>query len=421
MENNVPQLRFPVFQGKWEEKQYKDFYSFKNTNSFSRDKLNYENGYVKNIHYGDIHTKFESLFDIEQEQVPYINEDIDVSRIPEDCYLQEGDLVVADASEDYNDIGKTIEVKNLNDEKVIAGLHTFLARKESDEMAVGFASFLMKTYKVRLEIKKIAQGSKVLGISKTRLNNIHLHTPAPTEQTKIANFLTAVDKRVNLLQKKKDELELYKKGVMQKLFSQTIRFKDENDNDFPKWEEKMLGEVGFFYYGKSAPKYSLSKDAKTPCVRYGELYTKFNGVIDSIHSFTEIPEKDLKFSKGGEILIPRVGEDPLDFCKCSWLPLKDVAIGEMISVYNTDQYQPFIVAYIRAKLKHQFARVVEGGNVSNLYFRYLEKVKIKLPTLPEQKKIASFLNSMEASIDKLGNQIDESVEFKKGLLQKMFV
>ena len=85
----VPELRFPEFEKdkEWEIEPFNDVYSFKITNSFSRDKLNYEKGTVKNIHYGDIHTKFSSHFDITKENVPYINSDISIERIDKDNYM----------------------------------------------------------------------------------------------------------------------------------------------------------------------------------------------------------------------------------------------------------------------------------------------------------------------------------------------
>ena len=95
--------------------------------------MNYESGNVKNIHYGDIHTKFPTILSISgNKDVPFINNDIDLSKYKDDQYLQEGDLIIADASEDYADIGKAIEVKDINEEKVLAGLHTILARDEKN-------------------------------------------------------------------------------------------------------------------------------------------------------------------------------------------------------------------------------------------------------------------------------------------------
>lgn len=149
----APKLRFKDANGKlypkWEEKLYEDIFSFYTTNSFSRENLNYESGEVKNIHYGDIHTKFSSRFEVKEEVVPYINANVDLSKVKEENYCQEGDLVIADASEDYADIGKTIELIKLNKEKVVAGLHTFLARPNKTKMHKGFSGYLVQAPYVR--------------------------------------------------------------------------------------------------------------------------------------------------------------------------------------------------------------------------------------------------------------------------------
>jgi type I restriction enzyme, S subunit len=193
---------------------------------------------------------------------------------------------------------------------------------------------------------------------------------------------------------------------------------------FPDYKSHLrsgtLGEFGYFYYGKSAPKWSLTEGAKTPCVRYGELYSTYNEYISSIKSYTDITPESLKFSKGGEVLVPRVGEDPLDFANCSYLPISGVAIGEMISVYNTEEDGLFFTYFINAKLKKAFARVVEGGNVSNLYYKYLEDIEITIPEKQEQTKIASFLSSIDSKIEKLVKKQELLGEYKKGVIQKIF-
>ncbi len=195
-----------------------------------------------------------------------------------------------------------------------------------------------------------------------------------------------------------------------------LRFK-EFSGEFIKGQ---ISDFGYFYYGKSAPKTSVTKNATTPCIRYGELYSTYKEVIKEIKSHTNIPKENLKFSKGGEVLVPRVGEDPLDFANCCYLPFAGVAIGEMISVYNTTQNGIYITYYFNSKLKKQIARMVEGGNVSNLYFRYLEKIIINLPTKPEQEKIAAFLTSVDNRIEQLTKKESLLQQYKKGVMQKIF-
>lgn len=199
-----------------------------------------------------------------------------------------------------------------------------------------------------------------------------------------------------------------------------LRFKDNNDNDYPNWVNSTIGKSGYFYYGKSAPKWSITDTATTPCVRYGELYTTHNIIVKKIYSYTNIPKENLKFSTGNEVLVPRVGEEPLDFCKCCYLPFKDVAIGEMISVYNTKNNPLFISYMFNGTMKYKFARLVEGGNVSNLYYSYLENISINLPCLEEQKKIANFLSTVDKKITNLENTITSLENQKKGLLQQIF-
>lgn len=216
------EIRFKEDDGQvfpeWEKKKFVEIYSFKNTNSFSRENLNYENGTVKNIHYGDIHTKFDTLLDITKEDIPYVNEDLPVYKISAQNYCKEGDLVFADASEDLADVGKSIELVNLNNETVLSGLHTILARPDLSKIAIGFGGYLMKSNDIRKQIMKEAQGSKVSSISATKLSCIQLNIPVPEEQSKIANFLSAIDDKINQTQIQIAKAEVWKKGLMQQMF-----------------------------------------------------------------------------------------------------------------------------------------------------------------------------------------------------------
>lgn len=218
-----PALRFKDKSGKdfpgWQEKQFKELTLFLSTNSLSRSQLNYEQGTVKNIHYGDIHTKFRTLLKVEEADVPFINEDIKTDKIADENYCREGDLVIADASEDYNDVGKSIEIASLNGEKLLAGLHTFLVR-DKVPFAKGFKGYLMQSRDVRLQIMKMATGISVLSLSKANLSKLKISVPVYEEQQKIATFLTAIDDKIENLEQQLEALKSFKKGVMQGLFSE---------------------------------------------------------------------------------------------------------------------------------------------------------------------------------------------------------
>lgn len=217
----VPKFRFTEFKkdGAWEKETVGDVYDFKVTNSFAREYLNYEDGSVKNIHYGDIHTKFNTLFDITKENVPYINSNVSIEKIRKECYCIVGDIVFADASEDMNDVGKSMEIVNLNNEKLVSGLHTLLARQKEKKLAIGFGGYLFKSDWVRKQIKREAQGAKVLGISVTRISNTQILYPKNhKEQEAISFCLSSLDEIITSQIEKIKQLKEHKKGLMQGLF-----------------------------------------------------------------------------------------------------------------------------------------------------------------------------------------------------------
>lgn len=215
-------IRFKDDNGKaypdWEEKKLGEVVTFYQTNSYSRSLLNYNKGTVKNIHYGDIHTKFNSLFDIKIEKVPFINNDIDLSKLPEEQFCKEGDLIIADASEDYKDIGKAIEIINLDKQKLIAGLHTYIARDKDHKTASGFKGYLFQSEHLRLQMMKMATGISVLGISKGNLAKLEIGLPNFEEQQKIANFLSTIDTKINLVNTQLQQTRQFKKGLLQQMF-----------------------------------------------------------------------------------------------------------------------------------------------------------------------------------------------------------
>lgn len=247
--------------------------------------------------------------------------------------------------------------------------------------------------------------------------------PSEQEQKKIAAYLDALDRLITLHQRKCDEVKKMKKYMLQNMFPQDgekvpkIRFGGFTDD----WEQRKLEDWGTFYYGHSCPKWSVTADATTPCIRYGELYTKFGTKIDRIFSYTNMPTEKLRFSKGKEVLIPRVGEDPMDYNHCTWLSMPDVAIGEMISVFNTEQDPLFTATMFNATLQKEFAMRVEGGSVTNLYFEKLKNIEVSFPKKEEQKKIARFFEEIDNLIALHQRKCDELKNMKKYMLQNMFV
>ena len=243
------------------------------------------------------------------------------------------------------------------------------------------------------------------------------------EREKLSVFFRNLDNLITLHQHKCDEMKKLKKYMLQKMFPQNgkkvpeIRF-DGFTND---WEQRKLDDWGNFYYGRSCPKWSVAEDATIPCIRYGELYTKFGAKIDKIYSYTNMSPENLRFSNGTEVLIPRVGEDPMDYNRCTWLSMPNVAIGEMISVFNTDNNPLFTATMFNATLQHEFAMRVEGGSVTNLYFDKLKNIEVSFPTKEEQEKIATYFDHLDHLITLHQHKCDELQNLKKYMLQNMFV
>ncbi|OCL93699.1 restriction endonuclease subunit S [Aliarcobacter thereius] len=420
---NVPKLRFKEFSGEWEDKLFGEIYTFLQTNSFSRALLNYEFGEVKNIHYGDIHTKFKSNFYLEKENVPYINEDIDISKLTNDNFCREKDLVIADASEDYKDIGKTIEIIDLNNEKLVAGLHTYIARDTKDKMALGFGGYFMQTYNIRLQMMKFATGISVLGISKSNLVKIKIKIPQKQEQEKIAIFLSSIDEKIEKLTKKDELLQQYKKSIMQKIFSQEIRFKDDKGKEFPEWEEKELRDIFISIKGKGLSKNDLVDNGQNKCILYGELYTTYPEVIKEIKSFTN--SNDGIKSIYGDLLIPcSTTTTGIDLANATALYEDNVLLGGDITIlrFKKKGNSTFYAYFLTHFKKYDLAKFGQGSTIVHLYFEHFKNMKIKIPLeIKEQNKIANFLSSIDYKIEENQKILEKTKEFKKSLLQQMFV
>ena len=418
----VPKLRFKEFDGDWGKKKFSEQFNFHNTNSYSRALLA-EQGEIMNIHYGDIHTKFSMLFDVKEEAVPFLSSEIDTNKIAENQFLQVGDLVIADASEDYKDIGKAIEVINLDNQKVVAGLHTYIARPV-DRCAIGFNGYLMQTFEVREQIKKLATGISVLGISKTNLGKVELKIPCLAEQTKIASFLSNVDEKISQLTQKHALLSQYKQGMMQKLFSQQLRFKADDGSEFGEWEITSIKDaVSFIKDGthgthQDDPSSNLfllsAKNLQNGKNVIDDKDRKINQKeFDSIYKNYKLQDGDILLSVVGTIGRVAIFKDYYE----SYAFQRSVAFMRFKKALTEFIYQLFLAKDFQNELLVRQVVSAQPG----IYLGDLSKIDIKLPCLEEQTKIANFLSAIDQKIEVVAQQIQQAKTWKKGLLQQMFV
>ena len=420
---NVPKLRFSGFSDEWEEKKLGDFLEFYSTNSLSRDCLNYESGKIRNIHYGDIHMNFPTIVDAKKEIIPFINEDIDTSKIKEDSYCKDGDLIIADASEDYNDIGKAIEIENIDHDKVLAGLHTILARDTKGVTAKRFKGYLLLNDAVRKQIKILAAGAKVLGISKTNLVKVTVKLPSKEEQEKIANFLTKVDKLIEKQDEKVSNLEQYKKGIMQKIFSQEVRFKNDDGGEYPEWEKKHLGNLVERVVRKN--KGNVTKRPLTISAQYGLVDQEefFNKVVASanLEGYYLLNKGEFAYNKsysngypfGAIKRLDRYENGAVSTLYICFIPKEDVDSNYLVQYFESDMWH-----------KEVSMIAVEGARnhgLLNISVTDFFETIHRIPCLEEQSKIANFLSKIDLVVEKEKEMLEELRKWKKGLLQQMFV
>lgn len=202
----------------WKLKRIGEIFEFLSTANNPRSDLS-EHGEIGYIHYGDIHGSSSSFFNCSKKSIPYIDQ-IKVKNLP---YLEEGDLVIADASEDYEGIGKSIEILKLNNKKIVAGLHTFLLRGNKSVIADGFKGYLQYMPSFRRDMVRLATGISVYGISKNNLRDIEVKLPSIHEQVAIANILSDMDIEISSLEQRLDKILNLKQGMMQELLTGRIR------------------------------------------------------------------------------------------------------------------------------------------------------------------------------------------------------
>lgn len=210
--------RLPGFSDEWKLKKVDEIFQFLNTANNSRSDLS-ENGEIKYIHYGDIHMKWRSFLDCSSGEIPLIERN-KVGNVP---FLEDGDLVMADASEDYEGIGISVEVKNATSRKVVAGLHTFLLRGDKEVLADGFKGYLQYIPAVKDSLRKAATGISVYGISKNNVKNLSICLPNITEQRAIATVFSDMDAEIAAWEQRRDKTRTLKQGMMQELLTGRTR------------------------------------------------------------------------------------------------------------------------------------------------------------------------------------------------------
>lgn len=211
--------RLPGFSGEWKTFVFGDLFDFIPNNAFTRAQLS-DSGKVKNIHYGDILTKFGAYISANSNEIPYIGKEIDLSRFAEKCYLQSGDVIIADTAEDET-VGKALEVIDVEC-PVLAGQHTLLCRPKVN-FAEKFLGYYLNAACYHDQLLPFIVGTKVSSISKASIAQTRLVVPKYEEQQAISCILSDIDDEITELEKKLAKYRQVKQGMMQQLLTGKVR------------------------------------------------------------------------------------------------------------------------------------------------------------------------------------------------------
>lgn len=386
---NRPKLRFKEFNDEWQEWKFGDKGTFLKGNNLGKSDIT-SDGYPCLL-YGELYTKYT---EVAKEIYSHTDRKQDNQVIG-----HVNDVLLPSSGETAIDISTAtcLQVDNV----LLGGDLNIFRSKEIDGR---FLSYELNHSK-RRKIASIAQGATVVHLYSSYLKSVKLSSPCKLEQQKIAEFLSKVDEVIAEREAEVKDLEQKKKGLMQKLFSQQLRFTDSDNNPYPEWEEDLIGNLFGIKAGGDIDTKRCSK-TKTEIYKY-PVYA--NALTSSgLYGYTD----DYKVS-GNTITVTGRGD-----------------VGH--ATPRHEQYYPIVRLLVLtpkynanvdffASLINSTKIFIESTGVPQLTSPQLAKVKVKYPCLEEQEKIANVLSKLDELIEEKKALLSDWQQFKKGLLQQMFV
>ena len=404
---NVPKLRFKEFSGDWEEKNILELCSMKARIGWQnlRKEEHLETGEFYLVTGTDFH-----LERIKWETAKYVDEERYLQ--DKNIILKEGDvLITKDGS-----IGKLAFIENIKDRKATLNNGIFRIRIEKEEQYSKYLFYTFLSNRFKLFLQQLTAGSTIVHLYQKDFEKYAIAYPKLKEQEKIADFLSSVDKKISITEEKLDLFKDYKKGVMQKIFKQELRFKDSEGNDYPEWEEKEVGEL--LVESKILPeKQELEKRITVKLNLKGIEKRKITpeekegATTNYLRKEGQFIYGKQNFHKGAFGIIPK----ELDgYQSSSDIPSFDFIRNLIIGKY-------FYYYFSQKNVYENLENISTGTGSKRIQPKVFFNVKLDIPCLEEQQKIANFLSSIDDKIDNLIAELENLKEFKKGLLQQMFV
>jgi type I restriction enzyme S subunit len=386
-QKNIPQLRFPEYEGEWEEKKLGD---------------------VAEIKTGDKDTQNR----VDDGIYPFFVRSDNVERI--NSYSFDGEAILT--SGDGVGVGKNFHYMN---GKFDFHQRVYSIRKFSEYVSGKFIFYFFSDRFYKRVIRLSAKNS-VDSVRMDMITDMPIYFPTLIEQQKIASFFTAIDQKITQLKRKKNLLEHYKKGVIQKIFSQEIRFRGDNGQEFPRWEKKLLRKIAKIYDGThQTPNYVI-----TGIPFYSVEQVTANDFQNTKYISEDVFKKEnqrVKLGKG-DILMTRIG----DIGTAKYIDW-DVNASFYVSlalIKHSDLFNSnYLSHYISTQnfQKELWKRTIHVAFPKKINLGEIGECEVELPPLPEQTKIANFLSVIDDKINHTQTQIEKAEVWKKGLMQRMFV
>lgn len=295
----------------------------------------------------------------------------------------------------------------------------------NDKVVNEFIYYYIDTLKK--ELIKQASGSTFLEISNTIVKKLKIYIPLLEEQNKIAKFLSTVDKKIANLEDIITNLEKQKKGLLQQIFNQELRFKDKNGNNYPDWKHKQLGDIATLKNGISKGNEAFGHGKKF--INLQDIFNK-SYIFNDNYSLVDVTEKELSENNllKGDVLFVRssVKREGVGLpCVIMENLIDTVYSGFIIRCrFNTNEniylhYKKY--CFLESSFRKALLKKSSSSANTNINQDNLSKLYVKLPCLEEQTKIADFLSAFDRKIDNQKAQLEHWKQIKKGLLQQMFV
>ena len=382
------------------------------TASYIREDLGVGN--VKYIHYGDIHTRYDAIVFADQEPIPTIDE-IKARRYTK---LQDGDLILADASEDYAGIGKGIELLNCSKTTTISGLHTIPLRDKNQSYINGFRGYICQNKRVKQQLERQTVGTKVYSISYNSIKDCIIPIPLKSEQKAIAGVLSDIDSLIETLDKKIAKKRAIKEGAMQQLLTGEKRLAGFSE----PWIEQHIQEMGVFISGNGFPivhqgrltgDYPFYKVSDFNNEGNENRLLKANNYISietaRLLSCNIIPGNAIVFAKiGAAIALERKKLSSVDCC---------IDNNMMAFIPNHDISSEYIW---RVMQTIRFWDLTEATALPSLSGRQIGSIIKRIPSsLKEQQAIARILTDMDDEIEQLEKERSKYVALKQGAMQQL--